>query len=50
MMELHYPHTSWLCLQRDVFEKLYKYKARLGIPTWEQALERMLEMTEEVKS
>ena len=50
MMELHYPHTAWLCLQRDVFEKLYKYKARLGIATWEQALERMLEMTEEVKS
>lgn len=50
MMELQYPHTAWLCLQRDVFERLYKYKARLGIATWEQALERMLEMTEEVKS
>jgi hypothetical protein len=50
MMELHYPNTAWLCLQRDVFERLYKFKARFGIATWEQALERMLEMTEEVKS
>ncbi len=50
MMELYYPHTAWLCLQRDVFEKLYKFKAQHGIPTWEQALERMIERTEEVKS
>ena len=50
MMELYYPHTTWLCLQRDVFEKLYKFKAQHGIPTWERALERILELTEEVKS
>jgi hypothetical protein len=50
MMDLHYPHTAWLCLQRDVFEKLYKFKAQNGIPTWEQALERIIERTEEVKS
>ena len=50
MMDLHYPHTTWLCLQRDVFEKLYKFKAQNGIPTWEQALERIIERTEEVKS
>ncbi len=50
MMDLYYPHTAWLCLQRDVFEKLYKFKAQHGIPTWEQALERMIDLTEEVKS
>jgi hypothetical protein len=50
MMDLYYPHTAWLCLQRDVFEKLYKFKAQNGIPTWEQALERVIELAEEVKS
>jgi hypothetical protein len=50
MMDLYYPHTAWLCLQRDVFEKLQKFKAQHGIPTWEQALERMIELTEGVKS
>jgi hypothetical protein len=50
MMDLHYPHTAWLCLRRDVFERLYEFKARHGIPTWEQTLERMLGLTAEVKS
>jgi hypothetical protein len=50
MMDLYYPHTAWICLQRDVFEKLQKFKAQHGIPTWEQALERMIELTEEVES
>jgi hypothetical protein len=50
MMDQHYPETAWLCLRRDVFDRLYSYKARHGIPTWEQTLERMLGMTAEVKA
>jgi hypothetical protein len=50
MMDLYYPNTAWLCLQRDVFDKLYRFKAQHGIPTPEQAVERMLALTEEVKS
>jgi hypothetical protein len=55
MMDMHYPRTAWICLQRDVFEKLYKFKAQHGIPTWEQTVERMLgesesRLSEEVKS
>jgi Family of unknown function (DUF6084) len=46
MMDSYYPNTAWLCLRRDVFEKLYEYKVRHGIPTWEQALEHMLRMQE----
>lgn len=42
MMNEFYPNTAWLCLQRHVFERLYEYKVRNGIPTWEQALERLL--------
>lgn len=42
MMDIYYPNSAWLCLRRDVFERLYQYKVEHGIPTWEQALERML--------
>lgn len=50
MMDIYYPHSAWLCLRRDVFERLYEFKARHGIPTWELTLERMLGLTAEVKS
>lgn len=49
MMDIYYPHTAWLCLQRDVFEKLYDFKAQHGLPTWEQTIERMLSLAMEVR-
>jgi hypothetical protein len=42
MMDVHYPNAAWLCLQRDVFEKLLDYKVTNGIPTFERALEELL--------
>jgi Family of unknown function (DUF6084) len=42
LMDVYYPNSAWLALQRDTFEKLYQYKMREGIPTWEEALERAL--------
>jgi len=42
MMDIYHPGSAWLCLRRDVFERLYDYKVRNGIPTWEEALESML--------
>jgi hypothetical protein len=50
MMDTYYPGSAWICLRRDVFERLYQYKVRHGIPTWEQALESMLEAGETVRS
>jgi hypothetical protein len=38
MMDAYYPNTAWLCLEREVFERLYAYKVQHGIPTFEQAL------------
>lgn len=49
MMDIYYPNSAWLCLRRDVFERLYEYKVALGIPTWEQALESILPAVEAVK-
>jgi len=52
MMEHYYPNSAWLSLRRDVFEKLQDYKMQRGIPTFEQALEKLLlaEETEIKKS
>ena len=50
MMDLHYPNTTWLCLQRDVFDRLAEYKARNNIATFDQALERALGLTAEAKA
>ncbi len=42
MMDIYYPNSAWLCLRRDAFDRLHEYKMRHGIPTWEQALEKLL--------
>jgi hypothetical protein len=50
MMDSYYPDTAWLCVRREVFERLYEYRARHGIPTWEQALDHLLGVTAGVTS
>jgi len=50
MMDLYYPNSAWLRLRRDVFERLYEYKRREGLATWEQAIERLLPLQEEAAS
>jgi Family of unknown function (DUF6084) len=42
LMDAYYPNSAWLSLQRDTFERLYQYKVREGIPSWEEAVERAL--------
>jgi hypothetical protein len=42
VMERYYPNTAWLCLRRDVFDRLHQYKSQRRLPTWEQALESLL--------
>ena len=36
MMDEYYPNTAWLCLSREVFDRLHQYKMDRGLPTWEQ--------------
>ena len=50
MIDLYYPNSAWLCLRRDVFDRLNQYKMRRGIPTWEQALESLLPVVEKPES
>jgi len=48
MMEAYYPHSAWLCLDKEAFDRLYQYKVRHGIPTWEEVLESILPIEETV--
>ncbi|HWF58466.1 MAG TPA: DUF6084 family protein [Candidatus Dormibacteraeota bacterium] len=34
---------AWLCLGRDVFDRLYRYKAQRGVATWEEVVDSLLE-------
>ncbi len=47
MMDHYYPNSAWLCLRQDVFDQLYLYKSRQGLPTWDQALQRLLDTSRE---
>ena len=48
MMAAYYPNSAWLCLRKDVFDRLYRYKMERGIPTWEEAIESALASSEAV--
>jgi Family of unknown function (DUF6084) len=50
MMEIYYPNSAWLCLRRDIFDRLSQYKMRRGIPTWEQTLDSILPPVEKTES
>lgn len=47
LMDRHYPNSGWLCLHKDVLDRLSQYKRQSGIPTWDQALESLLTSAEE---
>jgi hypothetical protein len=47
LIDHYYPNSAWLYLRRDVFDRLYQYKVRHGIPSWEETIERVLAGTEE---
>lgn len=47
MMEHYFPNSAWLRLRRDAFDRLYDYKVRRGLPTWEAAVEALLSASEQ---
>jgi len=46
-MDHYYPNSAWLSLQKDAFDRLYRYKSARGLATWEQALDSLLSSIEE---
>lgn len=47
LMEHHYPGAAWLPLSRDALDRLYAYKRRHGLPTWERVVEQLLDAAEQ---
>jgi hypothetical protein len=47
MMARYFPNSAWLRVHRDVFDRLYAYKARWGLANWDMALERLLKAAAE---
>jgi hypothetical protein len=43
MMEHYYPRSAWLRVGKDVFDRLREYQRRSGTPSWEVALDRLLD-------
>jgi hypothetical protein len=46
-MAHYYAHDRFLPLHRDVFDRLYRYRVRHELPTWEGTIERLLGGAEE---
>jgi len=47
MMARYDPNGAWLCLQRDVFDRLARYRTQRGFASCEQAVARLLDGVEE---
>lgn len=47
LMDHYYPNSAWLCLRRDAFDRLDRFRRERGLTTCEQALERLVEAAEE---
>ena len=42
----HFPHSAWLRLDRDAFDRLAAFKAARTLPSWEAALDVLLQDAE----
>lgn len=42
MMDLYYPNSSWVRVSLETLDELQHFRARRGLPTWDQALVQLL--------
>jgi hypothetical protein len=43
MIQRYYPNSAWVRLQKDVFDRLSRYKIQRGLPTWDKVVAELLE-------
>ena len=43
MMQAYYPNSVWLCLAREVYDRVDDYKRRCALTSWEAAVEKLLQ-------
>ena len=41
-MDIHFPNSAWIRLQKDVFDQLYQYKIRHSLISWDDVFKRLL--------
>jgi hypothetical protein len=42
VVDLYFPNTGFVLLQREVLDRLYRFRVKRGLPTWERAIESLL--------
>jgi hypothetical protein len=42
VMDLYFPNSGWLRLNRDTLDRLQRFKTSQAVPTWDQAFELLL--------
>jgi hypothetical protein len=47
MMDHYFPNSAWIRLRKDAFDRLFDYKVRKGLPTWEATVESLLSASEQ---
>jgi Family of unknown function (DUF6084) len=45
MVARYYPNSAWIRLHKDVFDRLFQYKATHSLPTWEDVITRLLQVS-----
>jgi hypothetical protein len=46
-MDHYFPNSAWLRLRKDCFDRLYAYRSRHALPSWEAAFESLLARRED---
>ena len=46
MMDHYFPNSAWLRLRKDTFDRLYDYRSRNALLTWDRTLESLLNAAE----
>jgi hypothetical protein len=46
MMDQFFPNSAWLRLHKDTFDRLYDYRSRNALLTWDRTLESLLNTAE----
>jgi hypothetical protein len=41
-MERYFPNSTWIRVRKDLFDRLYSYKGRNALITWEDVFDRLL--------
>jgi hypothetical protein len=47
MMDHYFPNSAWLRLRRDSFDRLYAYRSRNALPSWERVVDARLDEAQE---